>query len=215
MSKLHSAADVFNRHALNYQSRFMDVSLYAAMLDNFCDQLKTGAEILELGCGPGNITRYLLNKRHDLKVLATDIAPNMLDLAKVNNPSAECRWLDCRDMSSVTHKYEGVMFGFCLPYLSETESRKLIQDCACALKPGGILYMSCMEENEHYRSGIKTNSAGEQLFMHYHKADFLTKTLSEAGLEQTSLSRILTQAEGQEPNTDLILIARKAGIVFE
>lgn len=215
MDPLYSAADIFNKHALLYQSRFMDVSLYADCLDHFCKHLPAGGNVLELACGPGNITRYLLGQRPDLKILATDIAPNMLELAKANNPGAEFRLLDCRDMSSVTETYDGILCGFCLPYLSEEESAELIRSCAAILKPGGILYLSCMEETEHCQSGIKTNSAGDRTYMYYHRAGFLKDSLSGAGFQSIELSRKITQAGDEPADTDLVFTALKAGIVFE
>jgi ubiquinone/menaquinone biosynthesis C-methylase UbiE len=215
MSKLYSAADIFNKHAELYQSRHMDVSLYADELRYFCTQIPPGGRVLELACGPGNITRYLLEQRPDLKILATDIAPNMLELAKANSPAAEFGLLDCRDMSAMTDTYDGVLCGFCLPYLSEEESAKLFRDCAATLKPGGILYLSCMEESEYCQSGIKTNSMGDQTYMYYHKADFLQVSLSEAGFQHMELSRKVTQKDKEPVNTDLVMTALKAGIVFE
>lgn len=215
MSFIHSAADIFNKHALLYQSRFMDVSLYAGCLDHFCKQLPQDAKVLELACGPGNITRYLLERRPDLKILATDIAPNMLELAKVNSPDAEFRLLDCRDMSALKETYNGIVCGFCLPYLSEEESAELIRSCAALLKPGGVLYLSCMEETEQCQSGIKTNSAGDKTYMYYHRAAFLESSLCDTGFQSIELSRKLTQAAGEPDNIDLVFTALKAGIVFE
>ncbi len=215
MSSLLSASDIFNKHALLYQSRFMDVSLYADELNRFCKQLPAGGKVLELACGPGNITRHLLSQRPDLKILATDIAPNMLELAKANSPGAEFRLLDCRDLSSITESYDGILCGFCLPYLSEEESTSLIRSCAAILKPNGILYLSCMEESEHHQSGIKTNSAGDKTYMYYHKAGFLTDALSGEGFQSIELSRKLSPAGNEPESIDLVFTALKAGIVFE
>jgi 2-polyprenyl-3-methyl-5-hydroxy-6-metoxy-1,4-benzoquinol methylase len=68
----------------------MDLSLYDESYDDFCQLLqKKNASILEIGCGPGNVTKYLLGKRPDYKIHATDAAPSMLALAKINNPTAK------------------------------------------------------------------------------------------------------------------------------
>lgn len=215
MDSLYSAADIFNKNALLYQSRFMDVSLYADCLDHFCKHLPHTAKVLELACGPGNITRYLLNRRPDLKILATDIAPNMLELAKANNPGAEFRLLDCRDMSAITETYDGILCSFCLPYLSEEESTELMRSCAVILKPDGILYLSCMEETEHCQSGIKASSTGDKTYMYYHRAAFLENSLYDTGFQSIKLSRKITQAANEPDNIDLVFTALKAGIVFE
>ena len=99
------AIAIFDKHAQEYEQRFMDVSLYADTLDLFCDSLaKEDASVLELACGPGNITRYLINKLPNLKVLATDLSFTMLELAKKNNSEANFELLDCRDISKLSQK---------------------------------------------------------------------------------------------------------------
>src|SRR5260370_33445072 len=48
-----------------------------------------GDLVLELGCGSGLLTRYLLEAGH--RVVATDASPAMLDLARAGVPSAAIR----------------------------------------------------------------------------------------------------------------------------
>ncbi len=79
-----------------YQEHFMDLDIYNSSYDSFCQILPEGAEVLELGCGPGNITRYLTKLRPDLQITATDVAPNMVALAEKNVPSAKYEVLDVR-----------------------------------------------------------------------------------------------------------------------
>ena len=188
----------------------MDVQLYNESLDFFCDNTeKENARILELACGPGNITRYLLNKRPDFKITATDLAPNMLQLAAHNNPEAEFRLLDCRKLSELEGTYDAIMCGFCLPYLSEAEAGKLICDAAQLLSEGGLLYISTMEENDTNKSGIRTSSAGDKLYMYYHKATYLTGQMVSNNLALADLSRKEYPSSDGSITTDLIIIARK------
>src|ERR1043165_1092851 len=97
------AVNVFDRCAQDYQAKFMDVQQYSRSLDIFCAQVKKDAGILELACGPGNITKYLLQKRPDLEILGTDLAPNMLELAKQHNPQAIFQLMDCRDIGKLEY----------------------------------------------------------------------------------------------------------------
>src|SRR4051812_15408408 len=106
MDKNKIAVAVFDKSAKKYQDKFMDVSLYHDTFDAFCDLVtKKGAMVLEIACGPGNITKYLLEKRPDLKILGTDLSPNMLELARANNPLAEFVLMDCRNIGSLNQKY--------------------------------------------------------------------------------------------------------------
>ncbi|MFD2603525.1 class I SAM-dependent DNA methyltransferase [Flavobacterium suzhouense] len=179
MDKTSMAVAVFDKHAHEYEQRFMDVSLYDDTLNAFCDSLsKEDASILELGCGPGNITRYLLNKLPNLKILATDLSPNMLELAKKNNPEANFELLDCRDISKLSQKFDAVVCGFCLPYLSKEETLNLIKDIATVLNENGVFYLSTIEGN-YSNSGLTTNSHGDSVYMYYYEEKYLKQAIEE------------------------------------
>lgn len=209
MNKTKIAVDIFNKMANAYQDKFMDVNLYSDSFDLFCNSIVTrNAEILELACGPGNITKYLLNIRPDFKIFGTDLAPNMIELAKINNPTAEFQLMDCRDIDLIDKKYDAIMCGFCLPYLSKDESIKLIHDASNLLRPNAVLYLSTMED-DYNKSGLKKGSAGDEIFMHYHQADYLTNTLLENRFEIINLNRQNYPTQDARKTTDLIIIARK------
>lgn len=82
MDPYAQTAQTWDKIAGLYQDRFMDLTLYNQTYDALCQTLPQNAKLLELGCGPGNITRYLLQMRPDLSILATDTSYNMLELAK-------------------------------------------------------------------------------------------------------------------------------------
>ena len=87
----------FNKLAQRYQDKYMDLAMYIDTFEPFIKALpRLNARVLELACGPGNITCYLLTHRPELSILATDLAPNMLTLAQQNNPQVEVALLDSR-----------------------------------------------------------------------------------------------------------------------
>ena len=137
---------VFNDLAEVYQERFMDQSAYHDGFDLFCAQLpQVAPRLLDVACGPGNISKYLLEKCPDAQLLGIDLAPNMLQLAAQNNPQARFQELDAREIHSLQGPFEGIVCGFCLPYLSREATEKLISDTAGLLVPGGVAYFSTME----------------------------------------------------------------------
>lgn len=209
MDKTKMAIDIFDKRASEYQAKFMDVGLYHDTFDLFCTSItKENAEILELACGPGNITRYLLNKRPDFKILGIDLAPNMIELAKRNNPTASFQCMDCRDIRLLGKKYDAVMCGFCLPYLSKEESVQLISDVYNLLESNGLLYISTMED-DYAKSGLESSSSGDQMFIHYHEADYLTQALLENGFKIIDVQRIEYPKQDGSKTTDLVIIAGK------
>ena len=208
MDNTKIAIDIFNKLADSYQDKFMDVSLYHDSLNSYCKAItKEKAEILELACGPGNITKYLLEKRPDLRILGTDLAPNMIALAKINNPTADFYLMDCRAITSLNKKFDGILCGFGLPYLTKDEAIQFIKDSSQQLNENGVLYISTMED-DNFKSGFKTGSTGDQMFQNFHQADYLSVALEENGFTIIHLDR-KEYMHNEEKTTDLIIIATK------
>lgn len=205
MDKSAMAVAIFDKLAGLYEQKFMNVDLYADTLNWFCQNTKT--KILELACGPGNVTRYLLGKRPDLQILGTDLAPNMLTLAQKNNPGAEFKLMDCRNLLQLKECYDSIVCGFCLPYLSMAETAQLIADAAQILNPDGYLYLSTMEA-DYAKSGEEFSSTGDKVYLYYYLADDLIGILQEKGFALAYQQRIAT-AGNTKSNVDLVLIAQK------
>jgi len=208
MDQTRIAVDVFHKLATIYQDKFMDVSLYQDSFDIFCNSIrKVSPEVLELACGPGNITKYLLEKRPDLKITATDLAPNMIALGKANNPNAKFQLLDFREIKSLNKKFDAIMCGFGLPYLSKKEAIEFIADSGKILNAEGIIYISTMED-DNGKSRFQKGSTGDEIFMNYHQADYLTEALENNDFSIIDLQR-KKYLHNEQDTTDLIIIAAK------
>jgi cyclopropane fatty-acyl-phospholipid synthase-like methyltransferase len=198
----------WNKVAQLYQQKFMDLDLYNDTYDRFCELVeKQGAWVLEIGCGPGNITRYLVDKRPDFRLEAIDVAPAMIELAKANVPAARFRVMDVRALHTIEGAYDGIMCGFCLPYLSREDSVKLFTDCAALLPAGGIGYFSAIE-GAYEQSGFKAASTGDETYVYYHPTQGLLEQLHTAGFELVAQCH-KPYAQGDAVSTHVILIVRK------
>jgi len=208
MDKYQITVGTFDKLAQKYQDKYMHMDFYHDTYDTFCDFVThQSAKIFEIGCGPGNITRYLLNKRPDFNILATDLSPKMVALAKNNNPEAECFVLDSREINKVNQLFDAIMCGFCLPYLSQGDIKHLIKNASQLLNQDGIIYLSTMEDTND-KSGFQTSSSGDQVYIHYHQHEFLVDTLIMNGFEILNTQRKSFPAEIGNPATDLFIIAK-------
>ena len=208
MSSRHTpnTVAIFDKLAHRYQEKYADVRRYEHGLNLFCDALPPSASVLELACGPGNVTRYLLDRRADLRIDATDLAPNMIAIGKTVAPEARFEIIDCRLAVKTGRVFDAIMAAFCLPYLDQTEVKALFADVARTLPKGGIFYVSTMED-DYSQSGFEAGSSGDLVYMHYHTGIFLTDALAGCGLSVVFEQRL--PFETPKPGTDLILIARK------
>ena len=209
MDHYKNTFQIWNQLASKYEDKFMDLDLYNDTYDFFCEQIKkSNATIFEIGCGPGNITKYLLSKRPDFKITATDVAPNMVESAQRNNPSAICKVMDCREMDTVTEKFDGVVCGFCMPYLSKEDCQKLIADSARVLNDSGVIYFSAIE-GDYEKSNYETSSDGQNtMFVYLHQEDYLRGFLLQNGFEIIAIER-KTYPKNDQVGIHLILIAKK------
>lgn len=198
----------WNNLAQEYQDKFMDLDLYNRSYDEFCATLpKSQSEILDLACGPGNISAYIKRQHTDCIIHGIDSADQMIKLAQQNVPDGKFTTLDCRNLEQVRGKYAGVICGFVLPYLSQDETFKLVSDCRNILRRNGTLYLSAIE-GIYAESGYQYASNGEgKMFVYKHEEKWLKSCLEKLGFELISVDRI-AYPKMQPTSTHLILLAR-------
>ncbi len=209
MDNYNETFETWNKVAQLYQDKFMDLELYNESYDKFCKSiLKNDASILEIGCGPGNISKYLLSKRQEYMIYGIDVAPNMIDLARKNNPTANFDVMDCRNINEITTKYDGIICGFCLPYLSEEDGSKLLLDSYNLLEENGALYLSFVEGNPH-DSGFKRGSTGDRTYFYYYELERLKKQLGEIGFGMPMVFKVNYKRNENDVEVHTIVLARR------
>lgn len=202
--------ETWNKVATLYQEKFMQLDIYNGTYDAFLQSLSgNNQQVLEIGCGPGNISRYLLSKRPDLRLLGTDIAPNMVQLAAVNNPTATFMQLDCREIHQLTQSFNGIIIGFCIPYINETEVQQLITDCRNLLTENGVLYLSFVE-GASSQSGFQTGSSGDRVYFHYHPLAAIEKVLLDHQFERPEVFYIPYTLSSDPTDIHTVIITRKS-----
>ena len=209
MDNYKETFETWNKVASLYQDKFMDLVLYNDSYDFICSSIiKNNATILEIGCGPGNITKYILSQRPDFDIFGIDIAPNMIELAKRNNPKASFTIMDSRKINEIKTKYDGIVCGFCLPYLSQTDSEKLIFDVYNLLNEHGFLYISFVEGDPN-KSGFQVGSSGDRSYFYYHKLDKLKSQLLDHSFEVLKIFTVPYKKSETEQELHTILTAKK------
>ena len=201
------AVEIFSKHADAYNEKHFDVSLYASSLNFVAERLADSATVLDLACGPGNITNWLLRHKPGLQILGIDMSAAMIELAIQNNKSATFEVRDVRKISEINSTFNAVICGFCLPYLNQPEAQQVIEDASRLLPINGMLYLSTIEGN-YNQSSIKTSSAGDQLYMYYYDEALLSNILQNNSLIIDHLDR-KKYVHNEEEITDIIIVARK------
>jgi SAM-dependent methyltransferase len=212
MDHYKETAETWNKVANLYEEKFMELDYYNESYDFLINSLSTDqTDVLELACGPGMITRFLLSKRPDLNILATDVAPRMLELAAKNNPTAKFQELDSRKILSLRQKFDSLVIGFCIPYMPNEDVQKLLLDGFQLLKPNGILYLSFIDGDDSL-SGPRKGSSGDSMYFYYHPAKRIQLQLENTGFNISKIFEIPYPLADNETETHTIFIAKKQSV---
>ncbi len=210
MDKTKKTIETYDKHADSYQSKFMNFESYKTKLEGFCDILLPGAKVLDVGCGPGNAAKLLVEANKGFEILGIDLSTEMINRARANVVSPKVNFLvgDIRDMNFKGKVYDAVIASFCLPHLSNEEAEKLVEDIGVVLSKGAFLYLSCMEGS---KSGFETTSfsPSDSIFFNYYSEEFIRKILVKNNLVILQLQRDLYPESDGSTTIDMFFYAQK------
>lgn len=203
-------AKAYNQNAKAYEQKFMHFGLYNDTFDEFLNLLpKSKCSILELGTGPGNVTRYMLERNPELSIVGIDISEGMIKLASSNAPTAQFMTMDVRKLTINQH-FDAALSAFCIPYLAPEECSELIESIAKLLNNNGLLYLSFMDDDP-LKSGYETTSFSNEMpvYIYYHTQEFIRDILDNNNFEVVFDTKKLYPEPDGTFLTDCILIAKK------
>ncbi len=201
--------NTWNKVADLYLQKFMNLKIYDQGYELFCQFLKgEKPRVLEIGCGPGNISRYLLNKHPGIVMECTDVSFAMVALAKMNVTNAKVYQMDAREISGINRSFNGIVCGFCIPYLALDDVLQLFKDSYRLLEKGGLLYYSFIEGN-YERSGLETGSSGDGAYVYYYGKNNLFSSCREIGFSLLHEEEIQYGDSSHSSSRHLICIFRK------
>ncbi|NEN25627.1 class I SAM-dependent methyltransferase [Cryomorpha ignava] len=208
MSRYQETFSTWNKIAATYSAKFMELELYNTGYENFCNLLpKKEPEVLEIGCGPGNISKYIFSHIVDAEVVGIDVAPAMIEYAKLYNPAGSYYEMDARNIQMISKRFHGIVCGFCIPYLSKPDVKKLIKDCRQLLYSDGVLYLSFVD-GKYAKSGFQTGSTGHRTYFYFHESDYILKCLNKCGFELIEKSTVNYNKTDGTKEEHTIMIAR-------
>lgn len=208
MDAYQETFETWNKIAKVYEDKYMNLPLYNDTYDSFLNLLPKRAKILDVGCGPGNVSKYLLDHQPDLEILGVDISQNMVDLASKNLPKAQFKVLDFRNLDQLQTSFQGIICGFGLPYLSSGDVKVFFNQCDQLLYPDGILYISFVpghETDSHFITGMN----GLRVYFNYHDPKKIKTLLGNHQFKLLEQMEVPFQRKDNSTETHLIFLASK------
>jgi len=137
--------DCYDKTARDYAGQFMNElahkHLDRLLLRSFAAENREAGPLIDLGCGPGQTTRFL----HDCGIsnlLGTDIAPQMIAVAQSLNPELQFAVADMLKLPHAGDSFGSAIAFYSIVHFDETQVRSAFQEINRILKPGGQFLFS-------------------------------------------------------------------------
>ena len=141
--------------------------------------LAPDAEVLDVGCGPGNVAKQLLAAK-PLKITGIDLSGEMVRLAVANVPTGKFLCQDIRQAKFPNRQFDAVILSFSIVHLSDTEAQALLRKAVSWLKDKGVLYLSFMAGK---KAGFEqTSFSQDPIYFNYYSRDEVERLLSSQGV---------------------------------
>lgn len=130
----------YNKIAEDWHKNHQQDDWWVEGTDKFVSFLKTNSIVLDVGCGGGTKTKYLIDK--GLNIIGIDFSEKMIEIAKREVPKAEFRVLDLWDIENLKENFDGIFMQTVLLHFPKKEIKDILNRMVKKLKIGGYLYIA-------------------------------------------------------------------------
>lgn len=110
------------------------------LLDRFADRVRGTGLACDLGCGPGQVARYLYER--GVAVCGVDLSPRMIEEARQLNPGIEFSQGDMRSLPVPDETWVGIAAFYAIVNLQAAELGQALREMWRVLRRGGWLLLS-------------------------------------------------------------------------
>jgi len=194
----------YDQVAAEYAEKFKDEMDHKPFdrdcLDRLAGEVGTLGPICDLGCGPGQIARYL--HRRGVDTLGVDLSPRMIAEAGRLNPEIHFHQGDMLALPDADNSWGAIAAFYCIIHIPRDQIVNALREMKRVLKPGGVLLITFHigDEVKHlddwWEKPVNLDFA-------FYQPEEMEIWLKEAGFElQETLIR--------EPNPEVEVATRRA-----
>lgn len=135
--------ETYNLIARHWHQDHTSDDWWVAGTDAFISMLPENGRVLDVGCGSGVKSKYLLD--HGMQVIGIDISDKLLEIAKTEAPTAEFRELSMHDLDTMPETFDGVFAQASLLHIPKKDAGNVVRKMVDRLVPGGLVYIAVKE----------------------------------------------------------------------
>lgn len=187
-------------YAAKFQDEMDDKPFDRDCLDRLVREVGDLGLICDLGCGPGQIARYL--RRQGAKVFGVDLSPRMVEEARRLNPGIPFHQGDMLSLPDEDESWGGIAAFYCIIHIPREKVIAALCEMRRVLKPGGVLLLTFHIGNEIKHVDAWWEKKVNLDFIFYQPEE-MEAWLEEAGFE-------LVETLVREPNPEVEVATKRA-----
>jgi SAM-dependent methyltransferase len=191
---------VAREYAEKFKDEMDDKPFDRGCLDRLRREVGSLGPICDLGCGPGQIARYL--HRQGVDALGVDLSPCMIAEAQQLNPDIPFHEGNMLALPDADNSWGGIAAFYCIIHIPREQVVDALREMKRALKPGGVLLVTFHigDEIKHVEEWWEKPV---NLDFAFYQLTEMEAWLKEAGFE-------LEETLVREPNPEVEVATRRA-----
>lgn len=199
-----------NRYADNYFHELEHKHLDQILLQAFAKGNRDKGKMIDLGCGPGQTTRFL-REAGVAHLLGTDLSPQMVAVAGQLNPGIPFETADMLALHYDSNSFGAAVAFYAIVHFTEEQVRTAFAEVYRILKPGGQFLFSF-----HTGTGIvhMDEFLGEavDIDFHFFETDRILDALKSTGFAVIDCIERRPYKETEYPSIRAYIQVQKTGI---
>jgi SAM-dependent methyltransferase len=110
------------------------------LLDRFAASVREVGLACDMGCGPGQVARYL--HEQGVEVCGVDLSPTMVERARCLTPGVEFRQGNMLALDIPDETWAGITAFYSLIHIPRGDLARVLSELRRVLRPGGLLLVS-------------------------------------------------------------------------
>jgi SAM-dependent methyltransferase len=199
----------YDRVADEYVRRIFDElehkPLDRELLHRLASRVQGMGPICDLGCGPGQVARYL--NACGAQVVGIDLSPMLVERARTLNPGIEFQQGDMRSLDIEDGAWAGIAAFYSIIHIPRPEVAAVLGELKRVLRPGGLLLLAFHIGNDVVHLDEWWGQTVSVDFV-FFRTDEMTGFLQEAGF-------VVQEVVEREPYPGVEHPSRRAYILAE
>jgi ubiquinone/menaquinone biosynthesis C-methylase UbiE len=125
-----SAADAYDHHVGRYGAQ-----LAAGLLE--VADIRREHRVVDVGCGPGPLTRALADRAGAVNVAAVDPSPDFVDACRARVPHADVRVATAEELPFPTHAFDAALAQLVVQLMEDRDAG--VAEMIRVTRPGGVI----------------------------------------------------------------------------